>query len=236
MWKTFKGEYITESHDLIFVKKGATSVYQYFDQEFSVLFIFVSDEFIKNVITKHGIRCRPIKSPSICDTDKVIILGSNDIFQAYFESLALYFQQPTPPGKALLITRLEELILNVISYGNNSELTQYFNEVCGNAALSMQYIMESNFQQNLSLAEFARLCAKSLSVFKRDFRSVYGSSPGKWLTEKRLEYSKYLLEVTNNDLEEVSHECGFANMSHFIRVFKERFGVTPLQFRKEHVP
>jgi AraC-like DNA-binding protein len=235
MWKTFKAEYITKSRDLIFVKKGATSIYQYFEQKFSVLFIFLPDEFINSVIKKHGVRCRPTTLSSAEESDKVIVLNPNGIYEAYFESLLVYFQQPTPPAKALLVTRLEELILNVIFYGNNVQLTNYFNEVCSNGRMSMQYVMESNFRKNLSLPEFARLCAKSLSVFKRDFTNVYGSSPGKWLTEKRLEYGKYLLEVTDSDIEEIIQESGFANMSHFIRVFKDRFGVTPLQFRKERV-
>jgi AraC-like DNA-binding protein len=94
--------------------------------------------------------------------------------------------------------------------------------------------MEENFYKNLSLSEYARLCAKSLSVFKRDFSSLYGCSPGKWLTGKRLEYSKYLLEVTNIDIEELMLESGFNNTSHFIRIFKERYGTTPLRLRKDY--
>jgi AraC-like DNA-binding protein len=232
MWKTLKNEYLIKSEDLIFVKKGATCVYQYFEEKFYVLFVFIPDDFINWVVKKHLVKSLPVKRSATEETDKVIVLDPNEIFTAYFHSLLLYFRQPAPPSKALLKTKLEELILSMLYYGSNQELAHYFKEVCSNANLSMQEVMESNFHKKLSLNEFARLCARSLSVFKRDFSSQYGSSPGKWLTEKRLEYSRYLLEITGKDIEEVVLESGFTNRSHFIRVFKEKFGVTPLQFRK----
>ncbi len=56
--------------------------------------------------------------------------------------------------------------------------------------------MELNFFSNLSLTEFARLSARSLSAFKKEFTRIYNTTPGKWLMEKRLEYSYYLLETT----------------------------------------
>lgn len=232
MWKTSKNEYLVKNRDLIFVKKGATSVFQYFEEKFYVLFVFIPDEFINNVIRKHRVKSRSIKVSVKEEDDKVIKLNTSEIFSTYFESLFLYFQQPNPPHKGLLCTKLEELILTILHYGTNPELTHYFSEVCSNASLSMKQVMDSNFHKNLSLHEFARLCAKSLSVFKRDFSNLYGSSPGKWLTERRLMYSKSLLEVTSKDIDEVIMESGFTNMSHYIRIFKERFGMTPLQFRK----
>lgn len=232
MWKTSKNEYLIKNKDLIFVKKGATSVYQYFEDQFYVLFVFIPDDFITKVIKKHGARSKSTKTILKEETDNVIVLNPNEIFSNYFDSLLLYFRQHDPPAKALLTTKLEELILSMLHYGTNLEITHYFNEVCSNASLSMQQVMETNFHKNLSQREFARLCARSLSAFKRDFTNLYRNSPGRWLTEKRLEYSKYLLEITHMDIDEIIVESGFANMSHFIRVFKEKFGITPYQFRK----
>ena len=232
MWKTTKNEYFVKSRDLIFVKKGATSVYQYFDEKFYVLFVFIPDDFVANVIKKHGIKTKRDKRLLLSDADKVIVLDPSEIFTTYFDSLLSYFRQPFPPSRALLNTKLEELILSIFQYGTSPELCHYFQEVCSNSNVSLQHVMESNFNKNLSLREFARLCARSLSAFKRDFFNLYGNSPGRWLTEKRLEYSKYLLDITGNDIEEIVTESGFTNVSHYIHVFKEKFGITPLQYRK----
>ena len=45
----------------------------------------------------------------------------------------------------------------------------------------------------LRLEEYAKLCHRSLSSFKREFQSHFSESPGKWLLQKRLEYASSLL-------------------------------------------
>ena len=92
-------------------------------------------------------------------------------------------------------------------------------------------IMEEQFIYNLKIDEFARLCGKSLSSFKREFQKLYKTSPGRWLTVKRLEYAKNLLFNSNNSVQEICYDSGFENDSHFNRIFKASFGLTPLQYR-----
>jgi transcriptional regulator GlxA family with amidase domain len=93
--------------------------------------------------------------------------------------------------------------------------------------------MEANFPYNLELEDFAKLCNRSLSSFMRDFKSKYRTTPGKWLLEKRLDYARKLLATTNKTLTDVIYECGFENQTHFNRVFKEKYGIPPLQFKKQ---
>ena len=93
--------------------------------------------------------------------------------------------------------------------------------------------MEANFFSNLSLDEFARLCARSLSAFKREFKNIFQTTPGKWLQEKRHEYSRYLLEISAFSIDEICEVSGFENRSHFIRVFKGKYGLTPGKFNMQ---
>jgi transcriptional regulator GlxA family with amidase domain len=41
-----------------------------------------------------------------------------------------------------------------------------------------------------------------------------------------------LLRTTNQSISEIAFNSGFENISHFSRIFKENFGLSPLQFRK----
>jgi AraC-like DNA-binding protein len=93
--------------------------------------------------------------------------------------------------------------------------------------------MEANFCYNLALEEFARLSHRSLSTFKRDFRKHYNQSPGKWLLQKRLEYSAVLLKNPALNVSQVALDCGFEDLSHFSRAFKEKFGRSPANYRKQ---
>ncbi len=93
-------------------------------------------------------------------------------------------------------------------------------------------LMETNFNRNLSLGEFARLSGRSLSTFKRDFAAAFGVAPFQWLREKRLEYARRLLVVSDKNIGEVCDEAGFENLSHFSRLFKQRFGCSPSCIKK----
>nr|WP_281503845.1 AraC family transcriptional regulator [Arenibacter sp. F26102] len=91
--------------------------------------------------------------------------------------------------------------------------------------------MLENFQYNLKIEDFAKLCGKSLSTFKREFKEYFNTTPGKWLINKRLDYSKVLLIGTNLTVSEVGYDSGFKNNSHFIQAFKKKTKLTPSQYK-----
>src|ERR1051326_3596015 len=93
--------------------------------------------------------------------------------------------------------------------------------------------MEANFCFNLSLEEYAKLCHRSLSSFKREFQTLFEESPGKWLLQRRLEYSAKLLRDSPMNVTEMAFESDFEDVSHFSRVFKERFNVPPIAYRRD---
>jgi AraC-like DNA-binding protein len=91
--------------------------------------------------------------------------------------------------------------------------------------------MEDNFCYNLKLENYAKLSNRSLSAFKRDFEKLFGATPGKWLLEKRLQYSLQLLMNRGRRVSEAAFESGFESPSHFSRAFKARFGQAPTEMR-----
>jgi transcriptional regulator GlxA family with amidase domain len=52
--------------------------------------------------------------------------------------------------------------------------------------------------------------------------------------KQRLNRAKELLSNTSLPINEVSMECGFENLSHFSRVFKEKTGLSPFRFKLVH--
>lgn len=226
--KTLQDERMLQPGDCVFAKKGSVLSLSQTQEDFCELLIFVPDDFIKTVIHKHKISLS--KDTATSQPGTVIPLNNDSVLLAYFQSLISYFSTPEPPPSTLLKLKFEELILHIVSSHQHEHLKCYFNELCAQAKPSIKEIMEANYFSNLSLSEFARLCARSLSGFKREFMELYGTSPGKWLLNKRLEYSKYLLETTDLTIDEVCVESGFENRSHFIRVFKNKYGLPPGRF------
>lgn len=227
--KTPRQEYTLKAGDSVFAKKGSVISSNNSNEDFCELLIFVPDDFIRAVVKKYNVSISSALSAEEGDT--VITLIPDDLLTAYFHSMLTHFKLSLPPAEPLLKLKFEELLLTILLSDNHAPVKNYFSELCRSAKPSIKEIMESNFFSNLSMEEFAKLCGRSLSGFKQDFKTIYHTTPGKWLQEKRLEYSRYLLETTSISLDEVCMEIGFENLSHFIRVFKSRYGVTPGRFK-----
>jgi AraC-like DNA-binding protein len=233
--KTLRGEYSFKAGECIFAKKGSIIAARHLRQEdFCELRVFVPDHFIKSVFQKYSI---PIIAEAINEkTDTIIPVMYDEVLEVYFHSLLTYFRQPTPPPGTLLKLRFEELVMHIASSNVHQPLKCYFSELCSSTKPSIKSVMEENFFCNLSLDEFARLCTRSLSAFKQEFKNIFHTTPGKWLLEKRLEYSKYLLDTTDSSIDEICLVSGFENRSHFIRVFKSRYGFTPGKMKLQEKP
>jgi len=228
-WNTRQAEYMVYKGELIFVKKGANIIHKFFDEGFCALLIFMPDDYIRDVLKPHPAAFTHVKEET---TDSVLPVSLDNTLHAYFQSLSAYFFRTEALSPTLLEIKFRELLLNLTSSEFHSGLGAYFKSLFYNTRTSIPSIMEANFTYNLSLEEFATLCNRSLSVFKADFKEIYDCSPGRWLTQKRLEYARTLLVNTDKMVTELAFECGFENASHFTRVFKEKYGVTPLQSRK----
>lgn len=233
-WKTRQGEYLFDSGDCLFVKKGAHTVYQYFEEEFHVFFVFLSDDFIAKTLTKYSYLNLNTKRNGDWRDDSVIPIPSTPVMSSYFQSLLSYLPQEVPPDPNLLKIKIEELILNVFSQPGNESLKKYLSTRKYQQQIDIEEVMESQFSNLLSINDFARLSARSLSSFRRDFKSIYQTTPGKWLMKRRLDYACLLLKNTSCTISEIANQCGFKNQSHFIKVFKFNFEVSPRNFRKVH--
>lgn len=79
-----------------------------------------------------------------------------------------------------------------------------------------------------------RLCGRSAEHISRSFRMHVGKTPTEWITQKRIERARLLLETGAAPIQEIAFEAGFENLSHFHRSFKAQTGMTPLRYRRTH--
>jgi len=93
-------------------------------------------------------------------------------------------------------------------------------------------LMGSRLGNELSLAELAAACELSLSYFKRAFRQSTGETPHRWLQRQRVDHAKGLMSSTAQSLAEIAAACGFADQSHFTRVFSAVAGMSPAVWRR----
>ena len=95
----------------------------------------------------------------------------------------------------------------------------------------LETVMSENFLYNLRVEEFATLCGRSLSAFKRDFKKRFNTTPSRWIKSKRLEHAETLLTESELNINQICYDCGFINSSHFIKSFKDKYNLPPHQYR-----
>jgi len=70
-----------------------------------------------------------------------------------------------------------------------------------------------------------------LSVFKRDFKNIFGDTPSHWLIQKRLIEAYFLIDKKGKKPSEIYLDLGFEDLSHFSFVFKKKFGFNSTNLR-----
>lgn len=97
--------------------------------------------------------------------------------------------------------------------------------------LILNYI-EKNFARAISIEEIAQWCHFSQSHFMKFFKNCTGTSFITYLNDYRLIIAARILKTTTQPVIIVASDCGFDNISYFNRKFKEKYGVSPREFRK----
>ena len=86
--------------------------------------------------------------------------------------------------------------------------------------------LQGHLSEPMTVADLAAHANLSPSAFAHIFREVTGRPPYQFLKEARLDHARTLLDGRAT-VTHVSNEVGYASVSHFIKEFRQRFGVTP---------
>jgi AraC family transcriptional regulator len=87
--------------------------------------------------------------------------------------------------------------------------------------------VDANLGADMRIVDLASLAGMSRFHFGRVFRATVGTTPHRYVLERRLDRARHLLETTTLAVRDVAAAAGFADQSHLTRLIKRRFGVTP---------
>lgn len=95
--------------------------------------------------------------------------------------------------------------------------------------------MKKMLGKELTLERIARACGMSVSALESKFRATYGVSVYRYLIDLRMEEARRLLSKTSYTVTEIAARCGYENLFYFCNVFKKQNGMTPTEYRKQHL-
>ena len=96
-------------------------------------------------------------------------------------------------------------------------------------------LIESDFHRaDLTNEELAAACGISEVYFRRLFSARLGTSPKQYILDIRIQKARQLLSEGGLKISAVAELCGFSGSYHFSRVFRQRMGVTPSDYRSKN--
>jgi AraC-like DNA-binding protein/DNA-binding NarL/FixJ family response regulator len=97
-----------------------------------------------------------------------------------------------------------------------------------------QYVLQNMSRGQIKLEEMASAMGMGRVPFFHRVRNLTGKTPAELVRDLRLKHACILLKRTNINMSELSTNIGFMTAENFINIFREKFGMTPLEYRLKH--
>ena len=194
------------------------------DEPFRSLSILFPESLLRKFYTA------PRLNPAEGKWRGLLVLDKHPLLESLFRSLVPYFEMRDELPPDLAEIKIAECLTVLDTC--NPEVRRVLSAFDEPGKVNLADFMEQHFLYNLPLEKFGYLTGRSLTTFKKDFRKVFQTTPGRWLTRKRLEHAHYQIAVNNRKPAEIFIEAGFENLSHFSFAFKKHFGYNPTEVQQ----
>ena len=94
-----------------------------------------------------------------------------------------------------------------------------------------QFVLQNMSRGQISLDEMASALGMGRVPFFHKIRTITTKTPAEVVREIRLKHACHLLVTTNINMSELAINVGFMTAENFINIFKEKYGMTPLEYR-----
>ncbi len=107
-----------------------------------------------------------------------------------------------------------------------SDMPEWLSVVCTKMQSRENFCRGIEALQELACRSHEHLCHL--------FQKHLGTTPVNYINDIRLEYAANLLTFTDKHIIDINEDSGFNNLSHFYHLFKRKYGVSPMQYRRMH--
>ena len=182
----------------------------------------IEEKYISPVISNPNIECF-VFSPNNP--------AHKDILEAICDSFSL---DETAYGyEVMLRNKLSEIWMQLLEFVQVEEKTQSVPQKASQQIKQMMLYVQKHYGEKISIKDLANTSYLSERACYRVFQECIHMTPMEYIISYRLQIACQMLLKEEYSLTEICQSCGFGSSSYFGKVFKEKMGSTPLEFRKK---
>ena len=227
-------QYAASAGDLLFIDLGCTHSFTC-GKRFSYANIILKPEFISREPQGFNNAFSLLQLDDFKDLRQVVDPSNrlvhlspeeSELFEGFIK-LVLSEQNANNGGKELLLRS----VFNALLIFTFRKMALPMKEE-GEIGVQLLDYLKANCTQRLSLEKISADCHYSPAHFSRLFKKYTGQTFTQYVTSCRLDVACRLLCETEMSVDEICSESGFTNRTKFFTSFEEKFGCTPLKYRK----
>lgn len=108
------------------------------------------------------------------------------------------------------------------------------NETAPSFIIEAKQYLNENYVEDITVDALAEKYGISRSTFEKKFKITTNQTPKKYLQNVRLDVACHLLITTDLNITQIFALSGFTSAAYFVYAFKEKFGTTPSNYRKDN--
>jgi AraC-like DNA-binding protein len=170
-----------------------------------------------------------IKSSDLLSDMQVMHIGFQENIINNFQDIFNYVKSERPGYHQVCSGLIMHILGQIISLKKNenfrhSQIEKIIQKAC--------LIIRDNPAMNLNVEQLANDLNVNYSLFRKGFKKYTGLSPMQYHTSLRMKQAVFLLTNTDLSVKEISFNLGFCTVFYFSKLFKEKTGRTPSEFRR----
>ena len=218
-----ENETIVPAGNMVLFRPKELQKYEYYGEDKTeVYWIHFTGSDVKNILRSYGLQ----------DNQRVFPVGSSLEYEQLFKQIIQELQRCQEHYEEMLALLLRHLLIVF-----QRELTREHilkNEYLDREMYSAVAYFNENYNQDISIENYALTRGMSVSWFIRNFKNYTGMTPMQFIVSLRVNNAQILLEQTNYSIYEIAKIVGYDDQLYFSRLFRKQKGVSPSQYRKRH--
>ncbi len=169
------------------------------------------------------IRCEAFSD--ICQLNSPVCIKNFQIYKEGVLSIINTFMSASVFSKELSDALLKKLIFNVVRYITAGSIYD-------SVLLPVLDYIHANYNREITNSALGKLINYHPYHVNLLMKKYTGRTLHSYITQIRMNEASRLLANTNSSIESISTETGYKNPSHFYKVFKQHFGISPSEYRR----